>query len=82
MDLNKILKLTEQQKILGEISEESAYRKDMENYTNYGYAQGIVDTLKALKSIDALSGKEFYEIFIKNIGDEKLGNMVKRLLQD
>ncbi len=83
MDLNKMFKLTEDTKILNEISEMSTYMKDIEMYVNYGYAKGIAETLKLIKQGEELEGKEIYEVIIKGFSDnDDIGNMVKRLLKD
>lgn len=83
MDLNKMFKLTEDTKILNEISEMSTYMKDIEMYVNYGYAKGIVETIKLIKQGEELKGKEIYEIVTKSFSDnDDIGNMVKRLLKD
>lgn|GEM_PF-4704632 len=83
MDLNKMFKLTEDQKILSEINAKSAYTKDMEMYMHYGYAKGIIEILKLIKDEDELNGKEIHEVISKGFSDnDTVGDMVKRLLQD
>lgn len=82
MDLNKMFKLTEQQKILNEINKQSAYQKDMQLYCELGFAQGIVEILKIIKKGRDLKSETMYELIISNFGDDEIGKMVKRLLKD
>ena len=82
MDLNKMFKLTEQQKILNEINKQSAYQKDMQLYCELGFAQGIVETLKIIKKGRDLKSETMYELIISNFGDDEIGKMVKRLLKE
>ena len=82
MDLNKMFKLTEQQKILNEISEQSAYQKDMQLYCELGFAKGVAGTLKLIKKAKGLEGEEIYKLITNNLEDNPIDKMIKRLLKE
>jgi hypothetical protein len=65
MDFLKYYKEKEINKILNEVSEKSAYQKDLTNYYNIGCAEGFVNCLRYIekdkreKIIQSM--KEFYQ---------------------
>lgn len=82
MDLNKMFKLTEQQKILNEINKQSSYQKDMQLYCELGFAEGVAGTLKLIKKTKALEGEEIYKLITSNLEDNPIDKMIKRLLKE
>lgn len=73
MDFTNIYKPTESAKIYNEINSNSQYQKDIQNYMNFGYAQGFIQAIK-------LQTKEDQEFIMNKIKELSKGSNAEKYI--